>query len=353
MSRTLAHAGLKPIIIGRKNKNTDNIIASSKIDHTHYLINPLIHKGPFFYFIYNIRLFIFLLFRIKKGDILLANDLDTLPANYLLKRIKKNTLIFDSHELFTEVPELIHRPVIQKIWEKIEKKTLPHVDQAITVSPSIANYYYQKYNKSFEVIFNYPLQSDKPEIYYPFRSSAYPIILYQGVLNIGRGLENLIRAMKLTEGLHLYIAGRGDIEDELYQIRDQHHLEERVFFTGRLSPEELKALTSRASVGVSLEEDLGLNYRYALPNKLFDYIQAHVPVLVSDLPEMKKIVEEHNIGRVLTYNHPAEIARQLSEMIINQEQHNTWIAHLKKIAPDMTWEKQEIKIKSLFTPFHK
>jgi glycosyltransferase involved in cell wall biosynthesis len=174
------------------------------------------------------------------------------------------------------------------------------------------------------------------------------IIIYQGVLNRGRGLETMISAMQYLDDFQFQIFGGGDITVRLEELVKSLKLEDRVMFMGRLPFQELKEYTRRACLGISLEEDLGLNYRFALPNKLFDYIQAGIPVLVSDLPEMRKVVQEYSIGQVLKDPDPKSLADQVRDMMNSDEQGIAWKNNLHKAAAELCWENEEGKLLALF-----
>jgi len=288
---------------------------------------------------------LYLLF--SHADIFMANDLDTLPANYLASKVLKRPIVYDSHEYFTEVPELIGRPQVKKIWENIEKKILPHIKYATTVCASISNIYTEKYGIPFRVVRNLPFASrvvsvtEKP-------ANAEKLILYQGAVNIGRGLEQAILAIKFIKNAMLIIAGDGDIKTDLEQLVKLERLENRVTFTGKLSIEELAKLTPQADLGLSIEEDLGLNYRFALPNKLFDYIQAQVPVLITNLPEMVAIVDKYKVGEITKSLEPEHLAEKMNDALFNVEKRKVWKSNLPFAASELTWENEEIIIQKIF-----
>ncbi len=304
-------------------------------------------KGPLFYAEYNKRLLLFLLLR--KADILLSNDLDTLPANYLASIIKRKPLVFDSHEYFTEVPELIGRPRVQKAWKWIEKKIVPKLKYAYTVCESIANLFEQEYQTRFEVVRNIPIAKEPIPVPKEKRiADDKKIILYQGALNIGRGLPEVIRSMQYVDNSLLLLAGDGDITSQLKELVNTLNLQQKVRFLGRLPLEELSYITQQAHLGLSIEKDMGLNYRFALPNKLFDYIHAHVPVMVTNLPEMVKIVKGHNIGIVIDSHDPEAIAKAITHAVSDEKERKTWIVNLKKASKEFTWENEEKVLEKLF-----
>lgn len=293
-------------------------------------------RGPLFYAFFNIALLFQLLFR--RADLLFSNDLDTLSPNFLASQIKRSTLIYDSHEFFTEVPELTHRLGTRAVWEWLEGMLVPKLNYAFTVSPAIADAYQQKYGVEFRVVRNMPLLREMPAT----EPELPPVILYQGAVNLGRGIDLAIRAMQHLEGAVLRIVGTGDVLDDMKQLAQQLNLTNRVQFLGRVPFDQLADITRKASIGLSIEEDFGLNYRYALPNKLFDYIHSSVPVLVSDLPAMRAIVEENGVGEVLISRTPQHLAQQLGSMLDVGKQ-GTWRRNCRIASKRLNWQK-EVKI---------
>ncbi len=336
--------------------NAGITVIGRRIRHTPVELDPrfrtihmgLIFKnGPLFYAEFNIRLFLRLL--LMKSDILVSNDLDTLPAVYLSSSIKKAVLVYDSHEYFTEVPELKDRRLTRKIWEKIESWILPHIHFSSTVSSPIADAYRQKYNIHMEVIRNLPFRKMPGEApSFQLRKKSEKIIIYQGVLNMGRGLEMAIQSMQYTRDVQLVIVGGGDIEKELKDMAASPGLTDKITFTGRISPDRLFDYTVQADLGISLEEDLGLNYRFALPNKVFDYIQAGVPVLVSDLPEVRSIVLQYGVGLISKAKTPAELGDLFNDILNDESKLQAWKLNAKKAAAELCWENEEQKLLNLY-----
>ncbi|SHJ76575.1 Glycosyltransferase involved in cell wall bisynthesis [Tangfeifania diversioriginum] len=343
---TLADMGFNVLLAGRKLHHSPKLTPRSYSTRRFKL---LFNKGPLFYACYNFRLFWILIFR--KFDLLLANDLDTLPANYLAAKIKKKPLVYDSHEYFTEVPELVNRTTVQRIWEGLEKQLVPKVNAAYTVCDSIARIYTEKYGVDFRVVRNVPAKQNFNPGDDNTSENHEKIILYQGAVNIGRGLEQAILAMKYLQGAKLLIAGDGDIITELQQLTEREGLQNKVQFLGRLPIDELAQLTPQAHLGLSIEEDLGLNYRYALPNKLFDYIRARVPVLVTDLPEMATLVKHYQIGETIHALEPKLLAEKMEEMLENQAKQAEWKQNLETAARELNWENEKGILVKIFQPF--
>ena len=336
--RTLHNAGYDVFLIGRKLSNSKPLNRSYRTKR----ISLLFNKGVLFYAEFNLRLFFVLLF--YKKDVLLANDLDTLLPNYLISKLQIKKLVYDSHELFSEIPELVNKPFTKKVWRSLERLVLPNLKNTYTVSNSIADYYDKKYQTKFKVIRNLPLMIRTiSKGNFSFDHKGEKIILYQGALNIGRGLELIINTMPFISNCILVIIGNGDIIKNLKSYVKNINLVKKVRFLESLTPNELQKITPLANIGISIEEDLGLNYRFSLPNKIFDYINAEVPILVSNLPEMRKIIDTHKVGEIVKERSPQKLALQIKELLKKD-----YSEELKKAKKELIWENQEEELLAIF-----
>ena len=305
-------------------------------------------KGKFFYIAFTLRLFWKLLF--SKADILVANDLDTLLPNFLVSKIRKIPLVYDSHEYYTESPEIIHRPLIQKIWLAIERWIFPKLRQAYTVNASIAKIYTEMYGVPVQIVRNLPVSQAMPSYHYPEKIKT-KVLLYQGALNLGRGIERMIEMMEYLPEYQLWIIGKGDIETAL---KEQAKNAKNVTFWGFQKPADLSAFTVLALLGLSLEEDLGKNYHYASPNKIVDYIQTGVPYCCSDLPEMCALTETYQTGVVIPAEKrtPKLLAETIRNITENEEIYHTLYTHCTQAAPVLCWENEQDKVKAIFDAAH-
>ena len=335
----LTEMGFKVLLVGRKLKKSNSIQREYEVKRFRLLFN----KGFLFYAEYNLRLFFFLLF--SKKNLLFSNDLDTLVPNYLISKIQKKKLIFDSHELFSEIPELENRKRVKNFWLAIEKKIIPKLKNIITVSDSIKEHYQSLYGVNVSVVRNIPENKKVIQTPFDFDTHGKKIILYQGSVNVGRGLELMIDTMHLLEDYILVIIGDGDISTKLIEKVNTLDLKNCVKFLGRINPDELKNLTPNTTVGMSLEEDLGLNYRYALPNKIFDYIHAEVPMVVSNLPEMKAIIKKYAIGEVLIDRTPISLASTIKTMAAKN-----YKKELIQAKKQLNWTLEKEKLISIISP---
>ncbi len=345
IARTIGGSGYPVTVIGRKFKNSGSCkLPGIEIRRFRLIFN----RGFLFYASFNIRLFFYLITRRGKL-VLISNDLDTLPANYLVSKIRNRNLIYDSHEYFTEVPELQGRKFVKNFWTRLEKMFVPHVDAAYTVNESLAKMYSAKYGIEFDVVRNVPDRFiEEKEFSLPEEVKNSSFIIYQGAVNKDRGLEEIIEIIYEERTFKLIIAGDGDVIKALKKKVKFLDIEANVFFTGKLRPQELKWLTRQASLGVSLEKKTNLNYYYALPNKIFDYIHAGIPVLCSGFPEMRKIVQGYEVGRITDPENRKEIRRLIELMLEDEETRRKWKNNTRIAAEELNWGNEQKKLLSIY-----
>jgi len=343
---TLQKCGYDVLLVGRRKSNS---LPLSGIPYRTHRLKLLFNSQIWFYAELNIRLFFFVLFR--KVDVIFANDLDTLPAGWLAATIRRKRLIYDSHEYFTEVPELQYNMFAKKVWLTLEKMLLPHVTSALTVNDSIADLYRKNFGIEMAVVRNMPVSRKlQPSKIKPLHYDNKKIILYQGALNIGRGLEQSIDAMHFIDNSVLVIIGSGDIEDQLKKRVLDQGLSEKVKFLGKIPIDELDGYTSQGDVGLCLMENISINYYFSLPNRIFDYLQAGIPVLASDLPEIARIVEAYKTGVLLEECEPQAIAEALTKMLTQDKV--VLKAHLQTVAAELCWENEERKLIAIIEQQH-
>jgi len=337
---TLYNAGFDVTLIGRRLHDQSNLERPYKTIR----LNLFFKSGFYFYAFYNIRLFLFLL--TEKADILVANDLDTLPANYLSAKLFGRKLVYDTHEYFCHVPELTKRPFVQKIWHRIEKLIFPKLKTVITVNNNIASLYSKEYNVNVHTIHNYPITNKGPnksksELGIP---TDKHVLIYQGALNKDRGLEELIYSMEKIENVVLLIIGGGDVENHLKEITSKLVLKEKVLFIGKLPFEKLHHYTANADIGIAIEKDTNLNYKYSLSNKLFDYIHAGLAILGSNIPETNKLVTKHSLGLIIENHETICISEVINKMLSDQKKLNSWKLNSINSSHNYNWEQEEIKL---------
>jgi glycosyltransferase involved in cell wall biosynthesis len=272
----------------------------------------IFRKGPLFYAEYAKRLFLLLFF--ARHDLVVANDLDTLLPAYLVARLRGKKLVYDSHEYFTEVPELEGR-FARKVWLGIERWIFPRLKHVITVNDSIAGAYQERYGNAITVVRNIPMPRElgalpsRAELGLP--ADRFILVLQGSGINVQRGGEEAVLAMRELPNALLLLIGGGDAWPVLERMVEEHGLQDRVRLLPRMPYERMMQYTRNADLGLSLDKDTNLNYRFSLPNKLFDYFRAGIPALVTDLPEVAGIVRKYGAGLVLTAPDPARIAAEV------------------------------------------
>lgn len=330
---SLAGAGHRVELIGRMLPDSRQLPGRS---WKQTRLRCFFRKGKMAYAEYNLRLFFYLLFH--RFEVLCSVDCDTLPAGWLLRRFRRFRLIFDAHEWFSEVPEVVERPGVQRIWQWVEKRLVPGVDGAYSVCQSVADAYHKASGVQVGVVMNAPPLAAVRQ----HRAADARNILYQGALNAGRGLEAMIDAMPLLD-LQLHIIGEGDLSAELRQRTQQRGVEHKVQFLGWLPPESLPEYTAAAWLGLNVSENLGKSYYYSLNNKFFDYIHAGLPSLINPFPEYLRMLERWKVG-ITAESDPQSLIRAIQYLLAHPEEYATMEQACVAAAKELNWENEEMKL---------
>ena len=312
----------------------------------------LFNRGALFYAELNTRLFLSLV--LARCTLFIANDLDTLPACWLASVLRRKKLVYDTHEFFTEVPELVERPFVRRVWLAIERWIFPKLKTVITVNESISSAYEKRYGVKVNVVRNIPMKRELGTA--PTREALglLPdrfILVMQGAgINVHRGAEEAVLAMKELPGALLLIIGGGDAWPLLERMVNEENLRDRVRLLGKMPYERMMDFTRNADLGLTLDRDTNLNYRFSLPNKLFDYLHAGIPVLATDLPEVAAIVRAHDAGVVIARPDPALIAQAVKGLIADPARRTALKANATFAALALDGEKEKEKLKALIGP---
>jgi glycosyltransferase involved in cell wall biosynthesis len=324
----LMDLGYEVTLIGRETKFSEPLLPQS---FQQKRLKCFINKGFLFYAEYNIRLFFLLLF--TTFNIVCSVDLDTLSAGIFAAKIKRKKCVYDAHEYFPESAELVGRPKIQTVWEQIEKFLLPKADAIYTVSGGIQKIFEIKYLLRVYVVRNLPKYYSLPQ-----NPTKGNYIIYQGALNIGRGLETMINIMPKIDA-ELWLAGEGDISEELKQMALKI-APEKIKFLGRIPPEELKSITQNALLGINLLEPIGESYYRSLCNKFFDYMMAEIPQICIDFPEYHDLNKHYHFAHLIEEVEESSLENAIQLILINNEYRNSLIENCKKAKKELCWEKE-------------
>lgn len=336
--RSLANAGYRVLLVGRTMPGAVNL---NKEVFEQKRIPVLFGTGKLFYFEYNLKLFFYLLF--KKTTAICAIDLDTILPVYWASTIKGCQRIYDAHELFCEMKEVVSRPAIYKFWKRVEGFAVPKFKNGYTVNQIIADEFAKMYAVRYEVIRSIAVLEEVSAA----ANTGEKYILYQGAVNEGRCFEFLIPAMQWIN-IPLVICGDGNFFNETKALVEKYKVRDKVIFKGRVLPDDLKKITRDAFLGITLFDDKGLSNYYSLANRFFDYLHAGVPQLCSDYPAYREINNLYNIG-VLTSNYaPEHLASLINNLLNDGNYYQQLVAGCQQAKEVFNWQQEEKRLISFY-----
>ncbi len=282
-----------------------------------------------------------------------AHDLDTLwPAAGAAKRCNA-PLIYDSHEFWTEQSSLALRPGIRAIWACMERYLIQKVDFTITVSASIAQSLQKRYSLDCVTVLRNLPPYRPPEKSNRIRSELnldpdIPIVLYQGGFLTENGLREVIEAAADLNGVAFVLIGDGPCEAALKKQVIEAGLQQKIYFMPRVPFQELHSYTCSADLGLCVIKRTGESFFYSMPNKLFEYLMAGLPVLASNFPEMQSIIEKSGAGAVVDPLNISEIRRSIYDLLRDESQLKAYSHAALKAALRYNWEKEAGKLIQLY-----
>lgn len=334
---SLANAGFDVILLGRKNSSSPELIFKNFTQHRLFCF---FSKGKLFYFEYNLRLFFYLLF--NKADALVAIDLDSILPCLWVSKLKKSKRVYDAHELFCEMEEIVNRPMIYKIWKKIESYAVPKFKFGYTIGEFYAKEFQINYNSTFEIIRNATVFDEQN-----FQTKTGEYILYQGAVNEGRGFEKLIPAMKNVEA-KLIVCGNGNFFEQAKALVIENNLENKIEFKGYVEPNALKEFTKNAKIGITIFDNIGKSNVLSLANRFFDYMHFGVPQLAMNYPEYKKINEDVEVALLLNKVDENEISKSLNLLLNDYDFYQKLKLNCKIASKKYCWQEEEKKLISFY-----
>lgn len=305
----------------------------------------LFFKGGFLSFAEsNLRFFLYLLF--KKFDAICAIDLDTIIPVYLISVIKRKKRIYDAHELFCEMYSIAAKKykIIYFVWKSIEKMFLPQFKKGYTVNKSLSAEFESMYNLNYQPIYNVPVLRNCE---LKDREKISGFLLYQGVVNTGRGLQNVIPAMKRID-YNLKICGGGNYLEEAILLSKKLKLDGKIEFYGNVLPDELRKITNQAYIGLNTFDNLGKNDFYSLSNRTFDYMYACVPQIAMNFPEYKMINEECEIAILIDNADEDSIVNAVNRLLEDKELYNRLSNNCRIAQLKYNWANEEKKLLTFY-----
>jgi len=279
------------------------------------------------------------------AEIFFAEDIYTLPFVVITAKLKKAKVYYNSRELYAFLAGLRNRPWLQYVIKTIEKYFIKKVDLVLTTGEMDSEFLEKFYNiTNTLVIRNIPLfQKPQNKINYREKygiSADKIILLYQGVLLEGRGISVVMQLMVNCRNTVLIILGDGEQKKNFQALSEKLQIADRIFFVGTINQKELINYTAGADVGLALIENISISYYHALPNKLFEYIMAEVPVFASNLPQMKAIVDAYQVGVSVDLENKSELETQLNNLLDDEQRRIKYKANCKTAAMELNWEKE-------------
>ena len=345
---SLSAAGYDVTLVGRRNSNAPPLGTQP---FRQYRLRTWFRSGKGFYIEYNLRLFFLLL--TQKMSALCAIDLDTILPCYLVSRIRRIPRLYDAHELFCEMQEVVSRPGIYRIWKAVERFCVPKFPNGYTVNDLIADEFFRLYGVRYAVIRNAPVLRPDPAAdiaRLPIAAPPLPagrFILYQGAVNEGRCFESLIPAMQTVDA-PLLICGEGNFMEQARALVRQYGLENKVIFRGMVRPEDLPPITRSAYIGITLFDRQGTSNYYSLANRFFDYIHAGIPQLAVNYPAYQEINNSYRIAVLVDKPGIREISDALNRLLNNTELYHTLLANCKQARLYYNWQEEEKKLVRLY-----
>ncbi len=335
---SLAKAGHTVELIGRSLKTSVPLIKNS---FKQKRIKCFFNKGKLFYAEYNFRLFFYLLF--KQTDCICAIDLDTILPVLFCSKIKKAKRVYDAHELFCEMNEIVMRPKIYSVWKKIEEFSIPKFICGYTVNRPIAREFKKMYGVNYEIIRSISLKQQFEPI-----TVKEDIIIYQGAVNEGRSFETLIPAMQLVNAqLHIY--GDGNFYDQARALVKKNILDDKIIFKGKVAPLVLNQFTKEAKIGVTLFDDKALSNYYSLANRFFDYIHAGIPQLCVSYPAYEEINKEFEVAILIDNLTPENIAVNLNRLMEDEALYSYLQQNCLRASEVYCWQNEEKKLVEFYS----
>ena len=299
----------------------------------------------------NMILFWFrLFFMLMKNncDLIYCHDIFPLFPVYLASKLKGLPYIYDAHEFWHGNSQVENRPITKYFWTTYEKLFIKPARSVITVSEPIARELERIYSiKEVGVFTNLPLKKNIPSDIEILHNSlginkSKKIVLYQGHFLVNNGLDTVIKAFRqVNESAVLVLIGSGSEKEKLQDLCVELKLQDRIFFTGPFPHDELIKYTACAYLGLCLIRNFGKSYYYSTPNKMFEFIQAHIPQVSSDFPEMSRFVKGYEVGEVIDPENAELISGTINKLLEDVSRYRKYKTNCIRASEELVWENIE------------
>lgn len=331
---SLAESGFDVTLVGFKKKKSLHL-EQRKFQQKR--LGLFFQSGFLFFAEANARLLFYFLF--AKVDVLCANDLDTALPVLFASIIRNKKRVFDAHELFCEMHDIVRKPKLYNFWKRIEKFCQPKFPLGYTENQSYADEYEKMYGVKYFVVMNSPYKTDVERK----EAEKENILIYQGVVERGRGFEGLLPALKNLD-VRLIVCGNGTFYDEVGRRAAELKVADKIDFEGYILPADLKALTKTAKVGLNMNANLGASFYYSLSNRFFDYMHAGIPQITMNYPENKKIFEQFEIGVLIDDLEPQTICNAANTLLSDDRLYQRLSQNCMQAREVYNWQNEEKKL---------
>lgn len=334
----LSNAGYECELIGRARKQS---IQLPKQVFKQTRLKCWFEAGFAFYAEYNMRLFFYLLFH--RFDAVCSIDLDTILPGYFTAKLKGKPHVYDAHEYFSQMQEIVSRPFVHKVWLGIERFMMPRIKHGYTIGEGYANIFKKEYHLDFNIIRNVPFAIGEPATF-----SGEKSILYQGAINVGRGLEEMIEAMKQLDSFRLVIVGEGTELPRLKELAKNVGVEDKVDFKGALLPHDLKKETGKHWLGLTLFSSIGEHHQLSLANRFFDYIQSEIPQIAMNYAEYTQLNQRYNMAYMLNELKSEALVKLIRQIDADPGLYSEKKKNCKTAGQDLCWENESTKLIEIY-----
>lgn len=334
---SLATAGYDVTLVGFKRKKSKPLIPRP---FKQVRLPIMVEQGKLMYAHYWFNLFFYLLF--KKADVLCAIDLDTILPVYYASLLRGKKRVYDAHEIFTDLKEVISRPSVHKMWTWIGNHCVPHFKTGYTIGECYAEEFKKRYGVSYGVVRN-------ATILKPLQLPAKPerFILYQGWVNVGRCFEQLIPAMQFVDA-KLIVCGEGNFYEQALTLAKEYKVEDKITFKGYVPPAELGSYTIGATIGITLFEDTSLSNRLSLANRFFDYMHYGVPQVCNSYPEYERINSQYEVASLVSTLTPESVAVAINRLLSDEAYYNRLQQNCLLAREKYCWQEEEKKLLDIY-----
>jgi len=285
-----------------------------------------------------------------KADIVHAHDVNVLPTAWLAARLSGAKIVYDAHEISTSREGYSS---FRNLVAGVERFLMPRVQGTITTTDARAKFFARAYGVARPVVLQNRPRHQVAQASNRIReelslNQPWPIVLYQGGVQQGRGLERLVRVAAQVPDTYFVFIGGGLLDGSLRSIAAELGLEGRVRFIPTVALAELPSFTASADIGVQPIENTCLNHYTTDSNKLFEYVQAGLPVVASDLPEIRRVVRAHDLGMLVPPGDTEALAEAIGQLVQNEALRLHYSERAEQAAVALSWESQEHELLALY-----